>query len=216
MMNNKPSTLAAPDFVIVSSPRSGTHFLESALASHPRIHGRGECVLRFCRSLAPPSKYVFINKPGHLNGAIVMYAQIRDFEQMFGSIHEFKAIHLLRNPRDAALSRAQKESDRKLMGAKYKAHRRMQEGPQQHTSISAERVNEFYEKIKKDQEVFRKFIEGHPNLLEVTYEDLTNNSQVHKLAEEPARRLLSFLGVPYKSLTTTLRKTAPSVYKFDR
>ena len=68
------STLAAPDFVIVSSPRSGTHFLETALASHPKIHRRGECVLRFCRSLAPPNRYVFINKPRHLNGAIVMYA----------------------------------------------------------------------------------------------------------------------------------------------
>jgi hypothetical protein len=44
-----PVGLAKPDVIILSHQRSGTHFLESSLAAHPRIHKRGKCVMQYER-----------------------------------------------------------------------------------------------------------------------------------------------------------------------
>jgi hypothetical protein len=76
-----PPKFESPYAIIVSHPRSGTHVLESCLASHPKIHKRSECVLRY-KQLALKKKLpvglrdrpIFTNRPGYVNIALVCRA----------------------------------------------------------------------------------------------------------------------------------------------
>jgi hypothetical protein len=203
-----------PQVVILSHPRSGTHLLQAALNSHPSIHGRGECVLAHMRGVIPNSKFIFANKPEYLNTAIVMYGYFNYFERVCGSIFNFKTIHLLRKPMDAALSLAQLEADKLHLGEVFSAHRRYSDPPPVHSPISRTRVAKLCARATQGQKRFTELLRHHTNILTVTYEELTNNSEIQELPDAIAAQLLAFLSVKYCRLTTTLGKTAPVTYKF--
>ena len=138
-MNSKKHAISnqifieCPDVVILSHPRSGTHFLEASLANHPKIHKRGECFLRYERLIAKerseqvremqkfPRRFlrVLTNRPNRLNIAILMYRKMSFFTDILQfSLADLKLIHLLRNPRHVAISCAQMETDRLHFGVR--------------------------------------------------------------------------------------------------
>lgn len=203
-----------PDFVILSHPRGGTHFLQASLASHPRVHGRGECILARIRGKEPAGPYIFQNKPGCLNCAIVMYQHAADFEDLCGPLGEFKLIHLLRGAGDVAMSVAQMEADRAVLGEAYKAHHRIFRPAPEHAPISARRVRALQAEIASLQKEMTDELRDHPRLLTITYEELTHGGQVNELAGQAAASLLDFLGLEHLPLKNTLRKSAPAQYAF--
>jgi hypothetical protein len=143
-----------------------------------------------------------------------MYAQFRSFQEICGDIFNFKVIHLLRAPAQAAHSRAQMEADREFWGTRFKAHRAFYEPPQQHLPISRDRVQALSAKIERDQEHFRNLLINHPSIITISYEELTNNLQIDRLCKTTALHLLNFLGLEYSPLKTKLKKTAPPNYDY--
>jgi hypothetical protein len=171
-------------------------------------------VLAHMRKSTLESTFIFSNKPERINIAIVMYTYFQYFERLCGSIKTFKTIHLLRNPMNVALSLAQLEVDKAKMGSAFAAHRRHYDSPSIHAPISRERVSKLYEAAKQRQNYFARHLRSHKNALTVSYEDLTNNLEVHMMDKPVALRLLNFLSLDYQPLTTTLGKTAPPEYEF--
>jgi hypothetical protein len=203
-----------PDAIIVAHPRSGTHLLQSALSSHPKIHGRGECVLRYARrnkvleSQIPFIwKETFWNKPDHCNLAIVGYAMVDLFEVLCSPIENHKVIHLIRNPSGVARSLARMTAEQTALGSKFKAHYRVNELLPKSPQLPQEEIDRCICKIICDQNKFRSKLNAHSNTLTVTYESLTDDKEISQIPILIASQLLRFLNVEYHDLTTTLRKT---------
>jgi hypothetical protein len=207
-----------PEVLILSYPRSGTHFLQSSLASHPKIHGRGECIMRFKRLISQqpkqeqsqnlPDPFIFTNKPNHLNVAILMYKLVDFATDEFGcSLTDFKIIHLIRNPKQVAYSNAQAGANRKSLGAKFKAHYRLHECLPPNSPISLQMVDKIEKEVILLQKKYSKKLGSHPNVLTIDYETLTSGRQVNKISKEYASLLLNFLGLNYAPLRNSLRKT---------
>lgn len=203
---------APPDVLIVSYQRSGTHFLEASLGSHPGVHGRGECVHRYQlhsgnRALCARHRRngVFANRPGRLNTAIVMYSQIETFEELCGSIFNFKTIHLLRDAAQVARSCGQRRANRKFYGAQCKAHYQLGEAPPANRpfEVNPDRLR----LIIAAQQKYTKLLAAHPDLLTLRYEDLTGNAQVNELPVKYVKKILKFLDLPYHPLRNRLLKT---------
>lgn len=220
-----------PDVVILSTQRSGTHFLSSALASHPRVHNRHECVVFLMRRdkfwkksrsrtfwqqflfkalvyYLASTKYRedFINNPRCVNIATVMYSQLDYFEELCGDIMSFKTIHLLRNPRAAALSFAQLKANREQFGRKYPAHLTMDQEPLPQAMVSVDEVSKLERRMQSWQQQHIEMLRSHPKLLTLHYEDITNGSHVSEINKDIAARILAFCDLDYHRLTTNLRK----------
>lgn len=188
-----------PQVIILSTQRSGTHLLESFLASHPGINGRGEMFLRLQRS-----GIIENNVNGKINIGILMYDQIHIFKELGGNFFNHKIIHLLREPFAVALSLLQMQADKKETGANYKAH-------YQKTKLSDKKPNSFIsqrgvldityletlkDSILKEQE---KHIEQLKSIyhLQLRYEDLApGNETVEYLNAITQGQLTSFLELP--------------------
>ncbi len=207
-----------PDVLIVSYQRSGTHFLEASLGSHPLVHGRGECVHRYQlhagnRALCTRHRRdgIFANRPGLLNTAIVMYSQIETFEQLCGSIFNFKTIHLLRDPEQVARSCGQRRANRKFYGAQCKAHYQLGDVPPPNRpfEVNPDRLR----KIIVEQQKHTRLLAAHPDLLTLRYEELTGNAQVNELPKKYARKILKFLDLPYQPLRNRLLKTGQLIQR---
>lgn len=201
-----------PDAVILSHQRSGTHFLLATLASHPKIAGRGECVLGYRRYLStgrinPAMSNNFKNQPHKLNIAIVMYSQVSLFEQLCGSLFNFKIIHLLRNPHATALSLAQWHADRDYGRGEYLPHYRVGQMMPQPRPISMQKVALLEKQIVEVQKRYLRKTNIYCDVLQVAYEDLTQNQQTNRLDQYWARVLLEFLGCDDAPLTNSLQKT---------
>jgi hypothetical protein len=209
------SIFEKPDVLLVSCQRSGTHFLQASLASHPLIHGRGECVMTYTHTLAATGgavddeRYRFRNRPGQVNIAIVMYSQVAAFERLCGSLFVYPIIHLKRNAGDVARSAAQMRVDRAVLGSQARAHYRTTEVPHDHAVVPAELVTELEREVVAKQHLYEKVLRDHPQIIKVTYEEMTHGQQVNEFPEGIARRLLSFLNVSYVALRNELRKTGP-------
>jgi hypothetical protein len=210
-----------PDVIILSQQRSGTHLLLSLLASHPSVHGRGECVLTYERHtkykhlmLTIPEKtpFIFTNNPHHLNIAIIMYCNIPLFEKLCGSLLATKTIHLLRDAKDVALSIAQMEADRTRHGVAFKAHYRVHQEQPAHSPISLARVDRLQKWTTNVQHEYVRILKSHPDVMTITYEEMTNRKQINELSGCLATKVLDFLGLESFGLKTTLKKTAPNVY----
>jgi hypothetical protein len=204
----------SPDVVILSHPRSGTHLLHSALSSHPKIHGRGECVLRYGRrneevqtEFPPIWVRTFRNSPGHINVAIVMYAMVALFEELCGRLKDHKLIHLIRDPDRVATSLAQLEADKIVLGSNYKSHYRMNETLPPSANISPMKIQRIAAKVAADQRLYVLALASHQNCLTITYEALTRNQEVSTIPAPISIKVLTFLGLDFFELTTTLRKT---------
>jgi len=121
-----------PDVVILSHQRSGTHFLQASLASHPKVRPRGEFLLQLKKkvksseakmsALSQVESPVFRNQTGMLNIGIVMYSQMALFEPICGELCSYPVIHLTRNPWNVAQSIVQMKADRQSLGEAYRAH----------------------------------------------------------------------------------------------
>jgi hypothetical protein len=201
----------APNAIIIAHQRSGTHMLLSSLRSHSKIHGRGECVLRYKRSRRPgahqPGPYIFKNDPDRLNISIVMYSEIKIFESLCGPITEFKVIHMIRDARRTAWSVAQMESDRKVLGTEFRAHCLMEGMPLPHASISEETVSGIEQRILAKRGQYEGILRNHDNYMTISYEEITHDRHVDMIAPEIALRVLSFLGLGYEPLIPKFRKT---------
>jgi hypothetical protein len=134
-----PKVFEKPHAIILSVPRSGTHFLQASLASHPRIFSRDEFLVRYANNgsneldnLLGLRYHAYANKPSRLNIGIIMYENIQDYESFFGPLTETKIIHLLRNPLDIALSCLRMETDRKYYQNKFRKHYLQNERPLPH------------------------------------------------------------------------------------
>jgi hypothetical protein len=205
-----------PDAIIVAHQRSGTHFLQASLASHPGVHERGEFILRYKRrnrsthALANPSDDVpdaYVNLPGRLNIGIVMYSERPIYERMCGPLSNAKVIHLVRDPRDVAISVAQMRADRAVLGGDFKAHYRIHESPPPHAEYSVADIDALVAKVTALQRGFAVECAGFPRALTLSYEEITGGRQVSEIPEHIATRLLEFLGLESRRLTNQLRKT---------
>lgn len=212
--------LNAPDLVIFSHQRSGTHFLQASLASHPEIDPRGEIVLKFKKvrdrlivnsALANAIRSLTDVNPGRISVGIVMYSQLELFEKLFGSLMNFKVIHLTRNPAHVARSLVQMQADKAAFGARYRAHYSVKEAMHSPAPISEIQIQAKAERIMLLQRFYASLIEGHPDALTVSYESLCQNRQVNQLPDKSARQLLEFIDIPYQVLTNTLQKTGSSL-----
>ena len=205
-----------PDVIILGQPRSGTHFLEESLASHPQIRGRGECFLRYQRFLAqgvsiePIKKRLFINKRHRVNVGILMYYLVDFFTKKFGAISDYRILHILRNPRDIAVSVAQMEADRLHFGRDYRVHRKLHHPAPVHAPILIQKVKEIEAKAMQMQQGFCRRLGSLPNVLTIDYDIITAGRQTNKLPEKYARLLLDFLHLPYHPLENALQKTGVS------
>lgn len=206
--------LSRPDAIILSYQRSGTHFLQSMLASHPKVHARGEFVLRYRRMNQKPSQpvtdplppYLYSNHPSAFNIAIVMYSQVSTFEAHCGSLLSLKIIHLLRNPKQVARSIAQMEADRKQYGSEFRAHFRLNETPPPPAQLPNTSFENLERKVRAAQDTYTETLRRHENVLTVSYESLTNNAETNELSASIASPILSFLGLPYAQLSCDLKK----------
>jgi hypothetical protein len=210
--NMKSKIFAPPDVVIVSYQRSGTHFLEASLGSHPGVHVRGECVHRYQLHAANPELCarhrrdgIFTNRPGLLNTAIVMYSQLELFEELCGSIFKFQVIHLLRDAEQVARSCAQRRANRAFYGRDCKALYKVGQTlpPNRPYVVNPERLRQ----IIAAQQQHTKLFATHPNLLTLRYEELTGNAQVNELPKKYGQKILKFLQLDYHPLRNRLRKT---------
>jgi hypothetical protein len=209
-----PPKFESPYAIIVSHPRSGTHLLESCMASHPKIHKRSECVLRYkqlldkkTRKTALRDQRIFKNQAGRVNIAIVMYAELPLFEQLCGPVTRVKVIHLLRNPVAVARSFAQWEANKARYGKKARAHYKAGEKPAPNAPFSEESIRSITREVKKQQKKHVALFARHLSALTVAYEEFTDNQQVGHLPEEFCQKILGFIGLPLRPLTCDLRKT---------
>jgi hypothetical protein len=96
-----PLEFDIPEVIILSHQRSGTHFFQSCLMSHPKIRGRGECFDRYEKArlsrveCGSEDLALFRNESGKINVGILMYNQIPSFESWFGVLRGYKLIHLI-------------------------------------------------------------------------------------------------------------------------
>jgi hypothetical protein len=202
-----------PDVIIISHPRSGTHFLAASLASHPTIHSRGECVQWYTRNVKNPSmikkgieRHQATNKPGKINIAIVMYCHIEAYHRLCGQIAPSKVMHLLRNPENIARSVLQAAANWHCYGDRYKAHCRVGETALPNAPIDTDRIESEARIIRRLQIQFSKHLQSFNDVLSITYEELTGNQQTSKIPEATARKLLTYLNLEYHPLSNYLKK----------
>ncbi|HEX2853972.1 MAG TPA: sulfotransferase [Opitutaceae bacterium] len=206
-----------PDAIILSHQRSGTHFLQACLASHPDVAARDECFMHF-RKLSTGERgerearlisYRLRNEPGRCNLAIVMYSQVPLLEEFCCALTDLKIIHLVREPRAVAMSFAQMRADKAEMGEHYRPHYAVNETPHRACPVK-EAVDRLEREISAQQAHFHQVLAAHLDVLTVTYEELTGNQQTQTLSPTHARRILSFLGLAEAPLVNQLRKTSLS------
>jgi hypothetical protein len=217
-INERKFVIESPDIVILAQQRSGTHFLQSSLSQHPRIQTRGEFVLHYQRMRAkgipnPENEieescaFRYRRRQGFVNVGIVMYSQLGDFEELCGPLMACRIIHLIRNPECIARSLIQMDADRKILGKDFRAH--------YHSSdelvlppLTDVVIEEKIKKVAGAQAEFVNRLAGCPNVLTVTYEELTQNSQVNILDAGSTRKLLDFLNLDMHVLSTKLIKSS--------
>jgi len=178
------------NFIILAHQRTGTHLLATALNSHPNIYCTGET------REAPSENMNNISAVGR----IIMYNQLYG---QFDETKKSKIIHLTRNPRDTAMSNIANLGD--AVFPSHKAHFYKKEKPR-YCSIDKCHIDKKTEEIGGYMVSVRKALKSI-NHLEITYEELTNGKSIKKLPKKPAKKILDFLGVKYKTLTTNLVKS---------
>lgn len=212
--------IEAPEVIILSTQRSGTHLLQSILGGHEKVQARGEFILQFRRKRAAgveapeldPAElagFRYRCRPGFVNLGIVMYGQIREYEALCGPLLAPKIIHLVRDPLQVARSRLQMQRDREVLGDQYRAHYRVGDDMAlPPVMIDAQAAAALAEEIRLSQQFHLRLLDGKPNVMTVSYEELCGNRQVSQLPAELGERLFGFLGLPPRLTTTQLVKTS--------
>ena len=183
MQYNRQPQKRVRDFVVIGTPRSGTHMLASALDSHPDIR---------CLDF---QEYLPVDWLGGGEGPVVgeILHDLAGLKNI--TVPADKIIILVRNPSHVFLSR-------KKMYAGSVAHI-VRDG-------KVERVREDFPLIPTmaiAQEVSRmKDYARENNLLVVSYEELCGGKDVEGINFQVVPKLCDCLGVPRKQLTTITEK----------
>lgn len=183
------------DFLILTTQRSGSHMLASALNSHPSISCEGEITSRGVStddSVIEPSA-------GETRGAILMYNRWHTP----GKFPASKIIHLVRNPCNTAQSRVANEQSKKLKGREHRAH--YWKKVTREFEIGRKVLRETENDIKNEIYRMRKEIQRTSHM-EISYEELTGNTSITQVPQESADRISAFLGVPVAPLIVDLVK----------
>ena len=201
--------LAYRDFSIVCHPRSGSHFLATAINSHSQIH----CQCELLQILTEPHKaYAAMCEiaTGPVNGAIIMYENWHLAAAM--SIIPRKLIHLTRDPRNTALSFIRNDEHLLAYGARHNPHAwRNSSEPleMRNYSVDEMRLAERAALVRESQHAFNSSL-PQPRL-EITYEELCADHDVHTIDQKAADRIIDFLQVSRGGqMITALRKTSSS------
>lgn len=174
------------DYIILCTPRSGSHVLATMLNSHPDIACIGESNERMPE---------LIHSSGKIKGKIIMYMRT-DYEGVFDNV---KIIHLVRDTKEIARSRII-NSSRKFDSHYTKQH-------EFSFTINPDEVNKMSKNLANDIDSFRKKIKDKP-VLEIKYSELTDGGKsVETLNKKTSDKILNFLEVDkdYK-LVTNLKK----------
>jgi len=204
-------TKSFPEVFILSTQRSGTHLLLSCLNKHSKIHGRGEIFEKFKRG-----GIIEDNIPDKINIGILMYVHFDIYNRLGGDLKNHKIIHLLRDPLAVALSRLQREADKKKMGSIFKPHYHKDSPDERKLATSSERG--IVDTIKADklameiESTQKKYINQLKNIphLEIHYEELVpDNKGIEQLSPQISELLLNYLDLKndVQSLFTTYIKT---------
>jgi len=149
----------------------------------------------------------FLNKPGHINLAIVMYPMVNLFEKLCGPLRDYRILHLTRDPRAVVRSLVQAEADKKAYGSAFKAHFRVSENPPPHAPISLVGIDKRIRRIAGLQTRYTRKLKKYKNVFTVTYESLTGDQEIAEIPEAIASKMLSYLGLDFAKLATDLQKT---------
>lgn len=201
--------LAYRDFSIVSHVRSGSHLLATAMVSHPQICCQGELLQIL---MEPQKSYATVGEvaTGTVNGAIIMYEHWH-LAATLGLVPR-KSIHLTRSPRKTALSFIRNNEHLKMYGAGHNPHvwrnssglLEMRDYP-----VDEELLVQRTAQVEVAQREFRRLLP--PPVVEVTYEELCSDCDVHSIDQEAVDKISEFLRVPRgEKMNTPLQKTSSS------
>jgi len=185
---------------IMAHQRSGTHFLGSAIASHPDIKYTGEIFSR----KPPKSTQEMRNRFSRVSrGAEVIcldtkYNQISPPLEAFLAQHQVKVIHLVRRDRLAAYFSGE-------------LHTWRGQHPDAGELPTFCFLLDQYRAIEEEVEMHKRRL-GHLTDLRLYYEDLTNNKDTLVLPERASRMICDLAGVDVRQLTTPSGKEAPVDY----
>ena len=197
------------DFSIVSHVRSGSHLLATAMNSHPQICCQGELLqvlMEPHKSYAP----IVAIADGTINGGIIMYEHWH-LAQALGLVGS-KSIHLTRNPGNVALSYIRNNEHLRMYGARHNPHvwrNSSAVAAMRHFPVDEALLVERTKQVENAQKKFRMLVP--PAAIEVTYEELCSDRDVHSLDQTAANRISEFLQVPGgRNMITPLQKTSQS------
>jgi len=185
---------------IMAHQRSGTHFLGSAIASHPQIKYTGEI---FCRNVPQNEAQMRAGILRVACGAEVIcldckYNQISPPLEAFLNKPEVKVIHLVRRDRLAAY----------FSGALQTW--RGQHPDADHVPTLCFILDQ-YRAIEEEVERHKHRL-GYLTDLKLYYEDLTNNRDTTSMPPWASRMICDLIGVEHKPLTMPPGKEAPVRY----
>ena len=219
-----------PDFfkyVICAHARSGTHLLATLLNSHPEVACEGEvrpegrdpekgyssvswdAIASSTNGVLPP--------PGDVRGCLVPYIGIDTFLQH--GYRPDKWIHLLRDPRDTALSLLRRWYQRagennEIIKPHYTKADRDKIPESYRMEIEEPILANMTKRVAGNMERVTAFLKqqnekGRISLITVRYEDITPTRTEVTTADNEATRLIQvFIGVKPQPLTTPLAKTS--------
>jgi len=188
------------DFLIVCHQRSGSHLLASFLDSHLEICCLGERADHCCKEWT-------------LRGRIFMYGTFLRQQKLL--LETTKFILLTRDEDKQAFSTVRNSSLRKQHGDRYKAHLKKPDPLQSMTwnfEAPEKMLSRIKTRIRADGNQVRELIDGR-STISVTYEEMTRNRNVSTMPEKLTRRIMEYFGLPYRKLTTDLKKIAPNEIK---
>jgi len=145
-----------------------------------------------------------------IRGRIFMYSAFLRQQKLLLETPKF--ILLTRNVEKQAFSAVRNSSLRKEHGDRYKAHLKTPDPRQSMTwkfEAPEKMLNRVKTRITADGNQVRELIDGR-STISVTYEEMTRNRNVASMPEKLTRRIMEYFGLPYRKLTTDLKKIAPN------
>ena len=193
IVQNKPYR----KFIILSSPRSGTHMLRTALRNHPDIAARSELFnpdFQRDKPFGPDTpaleilnKYIFREYPSNMKmvGFIIHRSgtPFGDWPDLWPMLQEDKSIYVISLRRRNLLRRY----------LSYQVMRTFRGAPPQPLAFDPEALKKDFIYQEKEIEAFDQQFAGHP-LMKVYYEDLCANY------DQMLKGILKFLKVKHRKL----------------
>lgn len=146
-----------------------------------------------------------------IRGRIFMYGSFLRQQKLLLETPKF--ILLTRNEEKQAFSAVRNSSLRKQHGDRYKAHLKTVDPRQSMTwnfKAPEKMLARVKTRIRADGNQVREILKKR-STISVTYEEMTHcNRNVGSMPEKLTRRMMEYFGMPYRKLTTDLKKIAPN------